>query len=180
MADDRYIDWLKNIRIYYLPHSCILEGGCDMIQYIKGDATQPQGEGMKVICHITNDIGAWGAGFVLAISRRWRKPESIYRREYPRELGQVQFIRVEDDITVANMCAQRGIRSCGGIPPFRSVALVMCLDKVVEYCLLHKASMHGPRFGAGLSGGSWPDIEKLIEEHVCSKGIAVTIYDWRG
>jgi len=36
-----------------------------MITYLVGDATQPQGEGVKVIAHICNDIGAWGAGFVI-------------------------------------------------------------------------------------------------------------------
>jgi D-glycero-D-manno-heptose 1,7-bisphosphate phosphatase len=38
------------------------------IQYIVGDATHPLGDGNKVIAHICNDIGAWGAGFVLAIA----------------------------------------------------------------------------------------------------------------
>ena len=29
------------------------------INYVKGDATTPIGTGDKIICHITNDIGAW-------------------------------------------------------------------------------------------------------------------------
>jgi O-acetyl-ADP-ribose deacetylase (regulator of RNase III) len=45
------------------------------IKYIKGDATNPVSEGEKIICHICNDIGRWGKGFVLAISRRWKEPE---------------------------------------------------------------------------------------------------------
>jgi hypothetical protein len=40
------------------------------IQYIAGDATAPIGDGNKIIAHVCNDIGAWGAGFVLAISKR--------------------------------------------------------------------------------------------------------------
>lgn len=43
------------------------------IQYLKGDATNPQVEGNKIITHICNDIGGWGKGFVLAISKRWKK-----------------------------------------------------------------------------------------------------------
>ena len=35
------------------------------IHYIKGDATQPQAKGNKVIAHICNDLGGWGKGFVL-------------------------------------------------------------------------------------------------------------------
>ena len=40
------------------------------ILYIKGDATAPIGSGVKVITHICNDIGGWGKGFVLALSKK--------------------------------------------------------------------------------------------------------------
>ncbi len=40
------------------------------IRYIKGDATQPQAGGNKVIAHVCNDLGGWGKGFVMAISKR--------------------------------------------------------------------------------------------------------------
>lgn len=40
------------------------------IQYKKGDATNPIDNGNKVIVHICNDIGAWGKGFVMAISKK--------------------------------------------------------------------------------------------------------------
>jgi hypothetical protein len=49
------------------------------IMYINGDAACPQAKGVKIICHICNDIGGWGKGFVLAISRRWEQPEAEYR-----------------------------------------------------------------------------------------------------
>jgi hypothetical protein len=32
------------------------------IRYISGDATVPQAAGVKIICHICNDIGGWGKG----------------------------------------------------------------------------------------------------------------------
>ena len=65
------------------------------IQYIKGDATQPQGAGLKIIAHVCNDMGAWGKGFVVALSKRWKKPEADYRAWYLSKtdfaLGDVQF-----------------------------------------------------------------------------------------
>jgi O-acetyl-ADP-ribose deacetylase (regulator of RNase III) len=42
------------------------------ISYVKGDATSPQARGIKIIGHVCNDLGGWGKGFVLAVSRRWR------------------------------------------------------------------------------------------------------------
>ncbi|GGJ45802.1 hypothetical protein GCM10010121_066360 [Streptomyces brasiliensis] len=41
------------------------------IKYVRGDATVPSGKGVKAIAHVCNDVGGWGKGFVLALSRRW-------------------------------------------------------------------------------------------------------------
>ena len=50
------------------------------LRIIRGDATSPQAKGPKIIAHICNDLGGWGKGFVLAISRRWPEPERAYRQ----------------------------------------------------------------------------------------------------
>jgi O-acetyl-ADP-ribose deacetylase (regulator of RNase III) len=153
------------------------------IKYIKGDATQPQGEGLKIIAHVCNDIGAWGAGFVVALSKRWKQPEAAFRQWYKPDsklpLGEVQFVKVEPDIIIANMIGQSGIyKDKNGLPPVRYEAIRAALQKVATYALANKASFHAPRFGAGLAGGKWEIIEKLIEEEVINKGIEVTIYDF--
>ena len=81
------------------------------IKYIKGDATCPQARGVKLIGHVCNDMGRWGKGFVLALSRRWTEPEEQYRAWYAGRLGEgfglgaVQFVQVERYIWVANMVA---------------------------------------------------------------------------
>lgn len=83
------------------------------ITYIKGDATQPNGSGIKIITHICNDIGGWGKGFVLALSKKWKIPEEAYRQWHRSQedfqLGMVQFVKVEEDIYIANMIGQHGI-----------------------------------------------------------------------
>lgn len=35
-----------------------------------------------LLTHIVNDIGAWGAGFVVAVSKQWPGPEKLYRQWY--------------------------------------------------------------------------------------------------
>ena len=67
-----------------------------------------------MIVHVCNDIGGWGAGFVVAISRRWKAPEEAYRKwhagkgEHPLfELGQVLFVDVADGLVVATSDKQR-------------------------------------------------------------------------
>jgi len=49
------------------------------IHYLIGDATKPDVAGNKIIAHICNDVGGWGKGFVLAISKSWPEPERKYR-----------------------------------------------------------------------------------------------------
>lgn len=71
------------------------------IEYRTGDATAPVGTGPKIIVHVCNDIGAWGRGFVMAISKRWSEPERRYRAwhrgegQQPFALGEVQFVEEE-------------------------------------------------------------------------------------
>src|SRR6185436_10953106 len=98
------------------------------IQYIKGDATSPQTLGNKVIVHVCNDVGGWGKGFVMAISKRWKEPETEYRNWAKTgekfELGEVQFVQVEATIWIANMIGQHDIKTAkDGSPPVRYGAI---------------------------------------------------------
>lgn len=145
------------------------------INYVTGDATAPQGEGLKIICHICNDIGAWGAGFVLALSSKWRYPEDRYRAMPSYDLGTMMILNVEEDVYVANMIAQHGVRpDTKGTPPIRYEALRTALQKVNTAAKQMDATLHMPRIGAGLAGGDWTRIAEIIEENV---QVPVTVYD---
>jgi len=152
------------------------------IHYIKGDATKPEGNGIKIIAHICNDIGGWGKGFVLAISKRWKEPEINYRNWYKSgdnfELGQVQFVKVEEDIIIANMIGQKGIKSSHLDVPIRYDAVDSCLKKLSDKAEEIGASIHMPRIGCGLAGGKWDMIEPLIQKNIISNGIDVWVYDF--
>jgi O-acetyl-ADP-ribose deacetylase (regulator of RNase III) len=154
-----------------------------MIQYTVGDATRPIGDGPKVIVHICNDVGGWGAGFVVAISKRWREPEAAYRRwnkgegDAPFALGEVQFVEVEPSLWVANMIARRNVVSAGGVPPVRYEAVESALKKVAQFAKDRDASVHMPRIGCGLAGGKWEEIERIVHRTLIDHGIDVTVYD---
>jgi O-acetyl-ADP-ribose deacetylase (regulator of RNase III) len=154
------------------------------IAYIKGDATCPQAKGVKIICHVCNDIGGWGKGFVLAISKRWIQPESEYRRWHAEGkqggflLGAVQFVQVEQYIWVANMIGQRGTKRGSSGPPVRYDAIAKCLFQVAIKGKELNASVHMPRIGCGLAGGDWSLIEPLIDQQLISCDIPVTVYDF--
>ena len=152
------------------------------IEYLVGDATRPTGDGAKIIVHICNDIGKWGRGFVLAVSRRWAEPERAYKSSFktgaPPRLGDVQFVSVERDVTVANVIGQHGIASRpGGTPPVRYEAIRLGLEAVVERAVGARASVHMPRIGCGLAGGEWAVVEQIVHSTLAKAGVVVFVYD---
>lgn len=153
------------------------------IQYTKGDATSPRSEDNKVIVHICNDIGGWGKGFVMAISKRWKKPENQYREWFKSkdgfELGKVQFVQVEEDLWVANLIGQHKInKDENGNAPIRYDAIEDGLKEVASFAKENNASVHMPRIGCGLAGGKWEMIEPVILKTLSENNIEVTVYDF--
>lgn len=157
-----------------------------MIKYVVGDATKPEGSGVKVIVHICNDVGAWGRGFVLSLGQRHPLAEQRYRNWFqgndpadpPFELSFTQYVRVASDVVVANMIAQHGILNRGTVTPIRYDALRRCLIDVEH---TSKASgwtggIHMPRIGCGLAGGEWPEVEGIISDVMSDTD--VTVYDF--
>ena len=148
------------------------------IKYVTGDATRPQGPGPKIIVHSVNDLGAWGMGFVLALSKRWPEPEAMYVGSLTKGapvLGSVQFVPVTDTITVANLVGQKGLISPTNNTPVKYSAMRTGLERVASKAKEMKATIHMPRMGCGLGGGTWDKMEPIISE-TC-KGIDVVVYD---
>jgi O-acetyl-ADP-ribose deacetylase (regulator of RNase III) len=153
------------------------------ITYVIGDATEPQGEGHRIICHVCNDIGGWGRGFVVALSKKWRETEARYRAWHAEgeaggfALGAIQVVEVEPQLSVANMIAQHGTRPMKGVPPIRYEALRECLLRLAEHASAAGASVHMPRIGCGLAGGTWSEVEAIVRTTLCEAGISVVVYD---
>jgi O-acetyl-ADP-ribose deacetylase (regulator of RNase III) len=153
------------------------------ITYLKGDATDPIGQGNKIIVHICNDMGGWGKGFVMAISKRWKEPEKQYRTWYAingsLQLGEVQFVPVSKDMWVANLIGQHKIhKDEQGNAPIRYDAIETGLHKLTEFAKQHNATVHMPRIGCGLAGGTWDKIEPIILNTLIKKQINVFVYDF--
>lgn len=154
------------------------------IHYLKGDATLPHAAGEKIIAHICNDLGGWGKGFVLAISKRWTSPEKEYREWHRNRarndfaLGAIQIVQVGSYIHVANMIGQQGMNSGSDGPPIRYEAVRECLDKLAKVAKEMGASVHMPRIGTGLAGGKWERIEPITLETLVAQGVPVYVYDF--
>ncbi len=154
-----------------------------MIRYVKGDATAPQRQGgVHVIVHVCNDTGGWGAGFSGALSARWPEPEQEYRAQFGVDgamlrLGETQLVDIGDKLWVANCVAQHGYRRPGNLRPLRDAALESCLALVAKLFAKEGAVVHMPRIGCGLAGGTWEEVEPIINRTLVVSGMSVMVYD---
>lgn len=133
-----------------------------------------------VIPHVCNDIGAWGAGFVVPLGNKYPKAKEDYLKWRngrigffsPFELGEVQYVR-NDNVVVANMIAQRGV---GGPRPLDYRGLVKCMLDVYRVCTKENRrwDIICPKFGSGLAGGDWNIIETYIK--TIWEELDVTVY----
>ena len=119
----------------------------------------------------------------MAISKRWKLPEKQYKDWFKTKenfnLGEVQFVQVEDELWVANLIGQHKIYTDNnGNQPIRYEAVLLGLEKVRQFALDKNATIHMPRIGCGLAGGTWDKIEPLIEESLTSKDIDTYVYDF--
>jgi len=151
------------------------------IEYTTGDATAPGLNCNTIIAHICNDIGVFGAGFVVPLAKKYPITKESYLKwarsgQADFKLGEVQFVEITNSLWVANMIGQKMIGFRNG-PPIRYEAVEDCLDKVAAFAIKNDAAVVGPRFGSGLAGGRWNIIENIIKRKLCSKDIQVVIYD---
>ena len=154
------------------------------IRYVSGDATSPD---YGIIAHCCNNVGKWGKGFVLALSKKHPKAKNKYLSWYnfPPSLainkfvvGNVQFVEVGSSLWVANIIGQDGIYPFDGILPIRYDAIKTGLEKVCNFSVENNnLPVHMPRIGCGLAGGTWDKMEPIIKKALCEKDVQVTIYD---
>lgn len=150
------------------------------IQVKRGSATSalPDRTHGVVIAHIANNIGAWGAGFVLALDQLSSVPRAAYmglakdnggagpRQPADIPIGTWQWVEVKPGLIVSNMIAQRGISRTSANPVLVDYdALRKCLRATFHRAVRLGYHVNMPnRMGAGLAGGDQATIHRIIKE----------------
>lgn len=154
------------------------------LKYIVEDVRKPIGEAArkKLICHVVNDLGLMGSGVARALFEKWPAVKSEYvkwaKSKNNFELGNIQALKVDENIAVVNMIGQRDIKPINGIPPVRYGALRKSCKKVAEIASKYNATVNVPyKMGSDLAGGDWNEVEKILIEELASKDIEVVVYD---
>jgi O-acetyl-ADP-ribose deacetylase (regulator of RNase III) len=152
------------------------------ITSLRGDATEPRGNGLRIVAHVVNDKAAtWGAGFARVVGRKWPLVQEDFKiwAETHLRLGAAHLTAISDDVAVFHMVAQRGYGPSPK-PRIRYGALSACLRVLADVASDRGASVHIPRIGCGQAGGDWAVVSELIDEHLCRRGVAVSVYDLPG
>lgn len=161
----------------------------DLFEYVPAKL---KSDGKNVLIpHVVNDVGAFGAGFVLPLGKKYPAAKDAYltwgdrakacegddpRGVSPFSQGNTEALCVAEKtetspaIFVAHMCAQ----TLGGPRPLNYSHLVTCMQEVARS--FGACEIHAPMFGSGLAGGDWNFIEDLIEDIWLAERIPVTIH----
>jgi O-acetyl-ADP-ribose deacetylase (regulator of RNase III) len=160
-------------------------GTCN-INYIGGSATELVSHtGIRIVAHVCNNVGGFGAGFAGHIAKKWPIVKDQYKLWYKNgtsaylPLGATQIVPVRDEhgiIFVANMIAQSGYKVNTKQIPLQYDRLDDCLKQLntwighytftkklmMRHKELGEVSIHMPRIGCGLAGGKWGEVFPII------------------
>lgn len=129
---------------------------------------------ITIVPHIVNNIGVFGAGFVVPLGKRYPIVREEYLNVSARLLGTTQSVVVSPNVVVVNMVAQNSVKpkTIDGvlIPPIRYKALEDCMQDVYSLISLYESEgkrvqIFAPLFGSGLAGGDWSKIEQMIKKY---------------
>lgn len=152
------------------------------LTYLRGDASEPRGSGRKILLQLVNDRAlTWGAGFAKTVRNKWPAAQRDFsrwtlssRRDF--RLGGIHVVDVRDDLVLISLVAQKGYGEAQ-TARIRYAALDKCLVSVTEVAKRYSATVHMPRIGAGLAGGSWAVIEEIIQQTLGREDISISVYD---
>jgi O-acetyl-ADP-ribose deacetylase (regulator of RNase III) len=75
------------------------------------------------------------------------------------------------------MIGQHKVKSEGGVPAVRYEAIAAALATVAKFAAERGATVHMPRIGCGLAGGTWDQVGPLVEQGVAAAGVDAYVYD---
>lgn len=120
-----------------------------------------------VVCHQVNCMGVYG-GLAGAIFRKYPEAKKSYKNltdsAYKRwdMLGDTQLVRINNDLTIANMFAQYDVGVGSRKTEYGSFRY--CIETIVSNVAYPYPKIYFPYLiGCGLGGGEWDVIADIIE-----------------
>jgi O-acetyl-ADP-ribose deacetylase (regulator of RNase III) len=147
------------------------------INYTKGDLLSVTS---GLIVHGCNAQGVMGSGVALAVRQKYPKAYNDYRTaifENFLGLGEVQFVKVSEDLFVCNAVTQEFYGRDNKV--YVSYEAIRSVFQVVFSLVTEEYTVSIPKIGAGLGGGSWEKILQIIKEQAKEQGYngVLTVYE---
>jgi O-acetyl-ADP-ribose deacetylase (regulator of RNase III) len=148
------------------------------MKHIKGDLVEMAKSGdFQVVVHGCNCFNTMGKGIAKQIKETW---PSAYRADCNTDKGSVEklgsiSVAAVGSLSIVNAYTQFNYWIPGG----NSSDLFEY--EAFEYCIKAISSRFGgkglkfgfPRIGAGLAGGDWPRIEKIIKDGLADEDVTI-------
>lgn len=156
-----------------------------MIKYCYGDLLKSK---EKVIVHGCNCSNGFASGFAGQVAQKYPEVKQAYHAWYeshikigyypemnlgPCSPGEWQPITTHDGRTIINLISQRNYGPLEEGP----YVSYQAIKKGFESILKQYNTIAMPKIGAGLAGGNWDIIEKIINKVSGQQEVRVYIYD---
>jgi hypothetical protein len=145
-----------------------------------GDATKPRGPGKKIIAQVVNSSAAMGFGFGKALAKNYPivkdKLKEWHANKAEFQLGNTNLVKIDENLYVLQMLAQKGIFAKGNDIPLRYDELRKCLIQLREAAIELNCSIHMNAIGSGNAGGDWNIIIGMIHDELVNYDLRVNIY----
>lgn len=145
------------------------------LKYIKGDLVRDAERDFDVIAHGCNCYCTMGAGIALAVKNRWPEAYAVDKASNFADKGKLGTYTgwSSENIIVLNMYTQWDYRSTGVRADYEAIR--NCMKLMKQNFSEKKIGL--PLIGAGLAGGDWNVISKIIEEELHGEDITVVIWE---
>jgi O-acetyl-ADP-ribose deacetylase (regulator of RNase III) len=132
----------------------------------------------RVIAHGVNCRGGFGSGVAGQIAKLYPLARTRYLDRFNTigwRLGDVQFVQISEQLTIANMATQLNFGYDGKLY-VNYGAIRQCFDELLKYVECGNQSVAIPKIGCGLAGGSWQVVEGIVRDCLKKRNVEVTIY----
>ena len=136
------------------------------IKYIKGSVFNTH---CHVIAHGCNCKGGFGKGIAYTIAKMHPEVRVAYMTKYNSlhswKLGDIQYVNVKSSTyhIIANCATQFSFLPHNVLhADYEAIKKIMI--ELHDFCKANNYGLAIPKIGAGLAGGDWSIIEKIIEE----------------
>jgi len=148
----------------------------ETIKYVKGDLIRDAERDFDVIAHGCNCWCTFGAGIALNVKNTYPR---AYDADTATAYGDSDKLGTytmweNDDITILNLYTQWNYKGSNGVKADYD-AIRNCMILIKEDFGGKKIGL--PLIGAGLAGGDWDIISKIIEEELEGEDVTVVIWE---